>query len=126
MSYDGAESLYNSLVDEFNKYAKEENLNVELKLLLYTSKNASLVVNDYGTTLEYLLSKKSNKYDIIFYDVMYSHRYSPYLLDLGIRLPSKHISLYSSGIASQTCKYNDKWIGLVCNLHRTYKLNIYI
>ncbi|KAG4091624.1 hypothetical protein H8356DRAFT_1313100 [Neocallimastix lanati (nom. inval.)] len=46
---------------------------------------------------------------------MYSHRYSPYLLDLGIRLPSKHISLYSSGIASQTCKYNDKWIGLPVN-----------
>jgi len=46
---------------------------------------------------------------------MYSTRYSPYFVDLRKWLPQNHIDLYSSGLASQTCKYNDKWVGLVTN-----------
>eukprot|EP00833_Pecoramyces_ruminatium_P005518 jgi/Orpsp1_1/1179550/evm.model.c7180000069828.1 len=43
---------------------------------------------------------------------MYSPRYSYYLINLKDWLPKEHLELYSSGIASQTCVYKNKWVGL--------------
>jgi len=98
---------------EFNKYAKANNLDMELFLNLYTSKNSSLLVNNYGTSLEYLMNKGLTDYDLYFYDIMYTKRYSSYLEDLRDWLPEDHLELYSSGVASQFCKNGDKWVGLV-------------
>jgi len=47
---------------------------------------------------------------------MYSQRYSQYLINLEDYLSKDHIALYSSGIASETCRYNKKWVGLVCQI----------
>ncbi|ORX51129.1 periplasmic binding protein-like II [Piromyces finnis] len=59
-----------------------------------------------------MLKKKEGKYDVIFYDNVYPIRFGPYLVDLRTVLPKEHIDMYSSGIASETCTYNDKWVGL--------------
>jgi len=47
---------------------------------------------------------------------MYSQRYSQYLINLEDYLSKDHIALYSSGIASETCRYNKKWVGLPINI----------
>lgn len=51
---------------------------------------------------------------------MYSPRYAPYFIDLGDWLPAEHMSHFSSGIATQSCKYKDKWVGLPI----TYEFNV--
>ncbi|ORY37872.1 hypothetical protein LY90DRAFT_52773 [Neocallimastix californiae] len=43
---------------------------------------------------------------------MYSPRYSSYFIDLMDWLPEDHMAMYSSGIASQSCTYKGKWVGL--------------
>jgi hypothetical protein len=118
-SYDNG-IVPNYLAHEFNKYAEEKNLDIELSILLYTEKNSTLYVNDYGSTIEYLLRRGSTKYDIYFYDNMYSQRYSQYLINLEDYLSKDHIALYSSGIASETCRYNKKWVGL-SNMEKLYQ-----
>jgi len=70
-------------------------------------------VDDYGSSVEYLLNKGSTKYDIIFYDTMYTPQYSSHLLDLSKYLPKEHISLYSNGVANLTCAFNGKWLAFV-------------
>eukprot|EP00833_Pecoramyces_ruminatium_P012701 jgi/Orpsp1_1/1186733/evm.model.d7180000052910.1 len=47
---------------------------------------------------------------------MYTPRFSPHLVDLKELLPESHISLYSSGIALETCTYEGKWVGLPFNV----------
>ena len=102
------------IVKQFNKYAEENNIDIRIKIDIYSPTNSSLYVNDFGSEIEYLVRRKSKKYDIFFYDTMYSPRYAPYFLDLSKYLPENHIAMYSSTIANQTCTYKGKWVGLVC------------
>jgi len=112
LSYTDNDQTYNDIINDFNKYAKENNIDVELSINLYTPSNSSLIANHYGNAIDYLLSKNSTKYDIIFFDPIYSSRFSPYLTDIKGRIPEDHLKLYSSGIASKTCLINNKWVGL--------------
>ena len=99
--------------NKFNEYTRNNNIDINLHIELYTPNNSTSYASDYGSTLEALLNKGSTKYDLIFYDTMYSPRYSNLLEDLRYWLPEEHISMYSSGIASQSCTYKGKWVGLV-------------
>ncbi|OUM58629.1 hypothetical protein PIROE2DRAFT_16035, partial [Piromyces sp. E2] len=100
------------LLKEFNKYAKENGINIRAKLNLLTLANSTVLIGDYGTTLETILKRKDGKYDLIFYDNVYPIRFGPYLVDLKKVLPPGHVEMYASGIASETCVYKDKWVGL--------------
>ncbi|ORX79715.1 periplasmic binding protein-like II [Anaeromyces robustus] len=106
----GGDSQYPLYVEEFNKYAKNNNIDIELKVIIYTPENSS--VTDFGTTIEYLLKRESTKYDIIFYDNVYNAKYSPYFVNLKDFLPKQHIEMYSSGYIPEICKFKDKWVGL--------------
>ncbi|ORX46944.1 periplasmic binding protein-like II [Piromyces finnis] len=108
---------YIDSIRKFNILSEEKGLNVEVKLNLLTMANATQLINDYGTTVETMLKKKEGKFDIIFYDNIYPVRYGPYLVDLRTVLPKEHIDMYSSGIASETCVYGDKWVGLPASIN---------
>ncbi|ORX64397.1 periplasmic binding protein-like II [Anaeromyces robustus] len=99
--YTGDEEFFSVLENDFNKYSEENNL-----------ENSTLFASDYSGTIQYLLNKKSTKYDVIFYDVMYSPRFASYFIDLKDYLPKDHIDIYSKGIAPNICTYNGKWVGL--------------
>lgn len=99
--------------NEFNKYAKENKLDIELNMHLYTFSNSSNLGSDYYYSLDYLLNKGSTKYDIYFYDIIYSTKYKSYFMTLNDVLSEEHKSLYSSGIASKVCIFDGKWISLV-------------
>lgn len=100
-------------MSDFNDYAKEHNLDATIKTTTYTIANCSSEVDDYGSILEHLLKKKSQKYDLIVFDNMYSPRYAPYLEDLSEWLPKDHMDMYTSGIANKTCTAGGKFVALV-------------
>jgi len=112
LAYTDSHQVYTDIINDFNNYAKANNIDVELSINLYTPSNSSILVNQYGNAIDFLLSKNSTKYDIIFYDTLYSWRFSPFLTDIKGRIPEDHLNLYSPGIASQTCLINGKWVGL--------------
>jgi len=79
-----------------------------------TPSYSTVKANDYGSVIESFLSKKNNaKYDIIFYDNMYTSRYGPYLLDLRELLNETQIEIYDSRILNQSCTYDNHLVGLV-------------
>ncbi|OUM58626.1 hypothetical protein PIROE2DRAFT_16031, partial [Piromyces sp. E2] len=100
------------LLKEFNKYSKENNLGIHVNLNLLTTANSTELIGDYGTTVEIMLKRKDGKYDLVFYDNVYPIRYGPYLVDLKTLLPPGHVEMYADSIASETCVFEDKWVGL--------------
>ncbi|ORX58641.1 periplasmic binding protein-like II [Piromyces finnis] len=106
------DQIYKTFVSKFNKYAIKHNFDVELSLTQYSNINSSVFIDHHGSALDYLLNKSSQKYDIVFYDIMNSQKYSPYLVDLKEYLPEDHISNYVSSAVADLCIDNDRWIGL--------------
>jgi len=115
--------IYTPLVESFNKYSRENNLDIILEVNLLTLDNATFDVGGYGSTVENLLRKKRNsKYELYFYDNLYAKRFEPYLLDLSEHIP-EHLEMYKAGIASQTSVFNNHWVGLPVSIEYTVLYN---
>ncbi|ORY08501.1 hypothetical protein LY90DRAFT_519018 [Neocallimastix californiae] len=113
LTYSDNDDLFKRVNEEFNKYSLEKQLNITLNVITYTTSNTTNFEKEYGATIDQLLYKRSKKFDVFFYDVVYTKRYSNYLLDLYSWFPREHIELYSKGVALKTCTSNGKWIGLM-------------
>ncbi|OUM63392.1 hypothetical protein PIROE2DRAFT_10116 [Piromyces sp. E2] len=92
--------------------AVENNFDIKVKLNLFSELNATTEVKDYEEMLDALFSKKMEKYDIMFYDNIFSTRFGRHLLNLNGTISDELINLYKPGIASKTCLYEDKLVGL--------------
>ncbi|KAG4107448.1 hypothetical protein H8356DRAFT_974815 [Neocallimastix lanati (nom. inval.)] len=113
-SFNGGGDIYKPMIDSFNKYAKQNNLDITVSLDLYTNENSTSLVTDYESMLDSLI--QSDSYDLYFYDNIYSTKFGPHLLNIKEWISQEHLNLYSEGIASQSCVYNDKWVGLPINI----------
>jgi len=106
--------LYPLMIDDFNnRYVKEKNLDINLKLILFTEENSTFGEDFYSSTVDSILNKKSNKYDVFIYDPLFTRRYSPYFIDLKEYLPEEHMRMYTTNPdAAKAGYYNNQWIGL--------------
>eukprot|EP00833_Pecoramyces_ruminatium_P003880 jgi/Orpsp1_1/1177912/evm.model.c7180000063303.1 len=77
-----------------------------------TKLNSTISMENYDSFIELLLKKGSKKYDLLFFDVIHTKKYSPYFLDLNQFLPKDIISLYNNKIVDEVCKYNGHLYGL--------------
>jgi len=56
------DDMYNILVDNFNQYSKENNLDIELSMELFSVLNTTFTTtSEYGSTIDSLLLRKSKK-----------------------------------------------------------------
>lgn len=103
------------MISEFNKYTKNKNLDIKIKLNLFTLNNSTIYIDSYGSYLETILLKKNKNVDILIYDIANSPKFGPHLLDLKKYLPKEHIDLYKNdfNILSEGCSYKNKLVGLV-------------
>jgi len=108
----------------FNEYSEKNNLNIILNLNLFTPLNSTIQMKDYGTTVEALLSKKTDKYDIFFYENIYISRYANHFINLKGRVSKEIMDLYSSDLNYKLCTIDDRWVGLV-NIKKILKNNIF-
>jgi len=107
-------NLYNFFESEFNKYSKENNLNVTAKIFILSNLNSTVNSStSYGSTVEALLKKHSVKYDIFFYDNTYISKYAPYLMDLRQYVSEEELKDYNSEVISKLCFNQNKLVGLV-------------
>jgi len=105
--------IYTYLINNFNDYSIKNNLNITLNLNLLTPKNSTVNRDEFFSLIDSFLQKKSNKYDIYFYDNIYTPKFEPYFLDLNKLLPKEHINLYKSIENYESYSYNNKLVGLV-------------
>ncbi|ORY81696.1 hypothetical protein LY90DRAFT_500086 [Neocallimastix californiae] len=130
-SLNGGGTLYSPMISEFNTFSKNNNLNITINLNLISGLNSTSTVNGYEETLESLLNRKSDKYDLIFYDNIYTPRIEPYFLDLNKLIPKEHINIYIPGVITQIGFHNDRLVGFPITIDYTvlycneYYLNKY-
>jgi len=115
----GGYGIYSLVADKFNKYAKEKGLDINLQVMLLSKENSTVEVTDYESTIEQMMSKKSIKYDLYYYDNIFSYKFGPHLLPLDDKLSEEHINIYIPGVAEQICYYKDQLIALPTNIDFT-------
>jgi len=111
----------NFLINMFNIYATENNIDITIRLTVMSPENTA---NDYATAMELLLNKKSLKYDLYFYDSVYSAKFGKHFTNLYEYLPREHINMYNSNIISNSCIYNSHLIGLIHMADQYLKLGM--
>jgi len=112
-SFNDEAQSYSYIINEFNNYSKENNLNIEIKLNLFTTSNTTYSLNDHRSMIESLLIKNSDRYDIYFYNNLNTSKFGPYLLDLNELLSKNETEIFNADILSKSCWYKDKLVGLV-------------
>ncbi|OUM68823.1 hypothetical protein PIROE2DRAFT_3341 [Piromyces sp. E2] len=105
--------IYSSLISEFNKYSDINNLGVKVKLNVFTLRNSTSIADNFETMIETLLIRKSTKYDLYFYDQIYSNKLGQFFIDLNKYLDVNHIKMFDQNIIEQTCYYKDRLVGIV-------------
>ncbi|ORX89675.1 periplasmic binding protein-like II, partial [Neocallimastix californiae] len=104
------------VIEKFNKYSNENDLGINIELNVFTEKNFTGSIFNYGDVIESILKKSKTKYDLYFYDNTYGSRYGNYFLDLKEYLSEDLIKLYDKKIISDTCIYKNKLIALPSRL----------
>lgn len=112
--YDTEDSYYRLLSNEFNEYSRKKGLGIYVNLEVLTPKISTTEFENYGTTINSLLLRKSPKYDIYFYYSAYSEKYGSHFLNLKDYLPEEYIKRFDENILKETCYSNDnELIGVV-------------
>ncbi|KAG4093703.1 hypothetical protein H8356DRAFT_1328924 [Neocallimastix lanati (nom. inval.)] len=110
-SYSEGTEVYSILINGFNKYSRQNNLDIDIHLNLLTIYNSSNEIKDYRSTLDFILQKDYERYDFIFYDLIYSSRFGSNLLDLKNIIPEE-IKEYNPKFINSTGYYKNKLVGL--------------
>ncbi|OUM58224.1 hypothetical protein PIROE2DRAFT_16567 [Piromyces sp. E2] len=100
-----------TLTEDFNKYSKENELDLELNMFLFSAKNMTVGSDNYESTIDVLLKKKSTEYALYVYDPLHTRRYAPHFVDLKEMLGEEYINTFSYD-AYQTSVYEDQWVSL--------------
>ncbi|KAG4083812.1 periplasmic binding protein-like II [Neocallimastix lanati (nom. inval.)] len=115
----GGGTLYSPIINEFNQLSKDQNLDISIKLNLLSSGNSTTSSVNYEELLDSIFKRKSKKYDLIFYDNIYTSKFEPYLLDLNNLLPEEHIKMYIPGVITQIGYHNNKLVGFPITIDYT-------
>jgi len=78
-----------------------------------SKENSTVGVTDYESSVEYILSKRSDKYDIIFFDNIFTSKFAPDFLILDDYIPKEYIDMYKNSKIFQTCYYKNKLVAFV-------------
>ncbi|ORX81333.1 periplasmic binding protein-like II, partial [Anaeromyces robustus] len=111
--------IYSYLVNEFNDYSKKNNIDITLKLTLFTPSNSTIETIDFFSLVDSYLLKKSTRYDIYFYENIYTTKFEPHFINLKEWMPKSHIDMYTHIEKSESFFYNNKLVALPAYLDYT-------
>jgi len=125
-SFFSNDDIFYSIEKGFNDYSRKQNLNITLKINLFSNKNSTQQSDNTLSSTEQLLNRKSQKYDLYAFNSVYLSDLSKHFMDLKELLPSELIDSFSKNNIYDICVYNDKWIGLVHTKSNSFCLNFYL
>ncbi|ORY09802.1 hypothetical protein LY90DRAFT_678073 [Neocallimastix californiae] len=117
LAFSPEDKFFQLIEKDFNNYAIENSLDIQLNVTLYTFNNSLDLENDYRSTIEYIQITIQQNMIFIFLISSIPQNIMKFLLELDDVIPESHFLLYSSGIAPYICKYNGKWIGLPVDIN---------
>jgi len=112
-SYSEDSQFYTYLIDKFNKYSKENDLDIEVQFVYLSSVNVTGYYKDYYSFLEALFKKNDDRYDIYFYEASNIFNYDKYLIDLNELISEENLNMFDPDIIHDMCTENGRLIGLV-------------
>ena len=112
-TYDTTSDFEQRLADDFNNYAKEKKLDIQINHIGLSLMNVSIYSNGYGTFVESFLKRKSKNYDLIFLDNTFTNQFASHLADLKNYVSKETIEKYTSKIALSVEYVGDKLMALV-------------
>ena len=112
--YDIKIATFSNLVNAYNRYSEEKNLDIKLEVELFTSSN-STVYTDFGAFLDSIFKNKSTrtKYDMFFYFDTYTERFGSHFINVEKYISSEHIDLFERSIIDTSCLWKKTVVGLV-------------
>jgi len=113
--YDDENQFYRLLVKEFNnEYTVKNGLDISVEIEVLSPDISTNVIENYGSTIESYLTKKSTRYDIYYYYSAYSQKYGKHLEDLRKYLPEEYIKPFNEKILKEACYSKDNvLVGMV-------------
>jgi len=112
-SYDSVDYYQEEMVDDFNEYAKEQNLDIQIHRTSLSMLNITNIANDYLSFIEKEFKKESTNYDLFVVDDIYTNQLNEYTSDLRKYVSKEIIDKYSSGITSKIGYIGEKLVALV-------------
>jgi len=110
---DNENSYHRQLVNGFNEYSEKNDLNIKVELEALTPQVSTTEIQDYGNTIDSLLKKKSDKYEVYFYYSAYSKPYGDHFINLKNYLSEEEIKKFDESILKNTCySKKDELVGL--------------
>ncbi|ORX64985.1 periplasmic binding protein-like II [Anaeromyces robustus] len=110
-SYSIFDDVFPLMVNGFNAYSKENNLDIDLELTFFSEDNNTQGYIDLYATLN-LLKKKTNKYDIFAYDPLYLRSFTPYLIELDEWVDKELLDIYSTKEVLNISVFNNHRYGI--------------
>jgi len=108
--YDLPTSYYNVITKAYNEYSKENNIGITVDLTVIDPNKATADLENYGTTIDSLLMRKKQKYDVYFFFSTYTKKYDSSLLNLEDYLPKESIEVFDKKILKEGCSSSDNKI----------------
>jgi len=96
-----------SLVDDFNNYAKINNIDIHVDRIVSSS------LNNNSTTVESILKENISGYDIFLVNTYYTHQYFDYVSDLRKYVSNDLIKKYLKNKTLKLSFHCSKLVGLV-------------
>jgi len=115
--FDIFNNMYKDITKLFNDYSIENDLDIQLKANIFSSKNITQEKDSYDTAIDSLLNKRTDKYDIYIFDPVYLYKYYHHLENLNNYLSPEHLNQYLSHPISELCIYNNEYVGIVNTLY---------
>jgi ABC-type glycerol-3-phosphate transport system substrate-binding protein len=118
----------NDIINEFNDYAKENNIDIYLNEIYLSKKNTTINMLNLSSSLESLLLKGSTKYDLIMISPIYLYRFENSVEDLKKYISKDILDLYSNKNVKSIGTKNNKIMGLPLynDVGVLYSNNIYL
>ncbi|ORX86473.1 periplasmic binding protein-like II [Anaeromyces robustus] len=109
------EKVYREMIDEFNRYSKDNNLDIFLEFNFLTENNSTYDVTDYGNVINSLLTKKSTKYDMYIYFDAFNDLFAPHFINLKEYLDDDFINTFPPEFIKRSY-INNSLTGIPCFL----------
>jgi len=104
--------IHKNMAKEFNEYIKTKGLDITLKTNFENPDSSSGDPNHIANSLEDIINKKENGFDLYVTDTVYTGRFAEHFEDLTNYLDSSIIDLYKDGTATSTCYVDKRLVGL--------------
>jgi len=105
--YDTPDSYYRLLTDGFNEYSLANDLGIDVHLNVLTPQISTMVIENYGNTIDAYINKQSKEFDIYFYYSSYSRKYGEHFEDIRKYIPAEYLNVYDDSLVKETCSSRD-------------------